>query len=827
MKPFPHYRQLEQMDCGPTCLRMVAKHYGRHYSAQTMRERAQIGKDGVSMLGIAEAAEAVGFKTVGVRVTLDKLIEDAPLPCILHWGQNHFVVLHKVTKGSVSRRLLQGITGGRSSGTGVSPVLGYTATNKTQLNDPPVIGNQATHNNNTNDLQLPETPRTDPTPSTALFHIADPASTLVTYTAEEFERRWLSAEHEGEKKGLALLLEPGTRFYEEEGEKVEGLRLGQLMGYLLRYRSLVVQLGLGMLAASGLSLLLPFLTQAVVDVGIGTQNLSFVYLVLVAQLVLTLSSSAVGFLQGWILLHISVRLNLTILSEFLAKLMRLPLSFFDVRQFGDIMQRIGDHHRIEAFLTGQTLSVAFSLFNLLMFGFVLAYYHLSIFLVALGASLVYAGWVVGFLRKRRKLDTRRFDVSSRNQGQLVQLIQGMQDIKLAGAETGKRWEWERTQARLFRWNVQFLSLSQFQQAGAVLINQGKNIFITFLAAKAVIAGELTLGGMVSVQYILGQFNAPIEQLIGFMQSWQDAQISLERLNEVHGLADEEPAHLPLRQEWDHAQDLRIEHLSYTYPGAGNEPVLRDISLTIPHGKTTAIVGTSGSGKTTLLKLLLRFYAPQKGGIYLTSPASSPVRRGGALGRNGVEMELPAGEVRGGGLNLDRISHGAWRQQCGVVMQEGFLFSDTIAHNIAVSDEVIDEDRLYRAARTANIHAFIESLPMGYHTKIGAEGNGISQGQKQRILIARSVYKDPQLLLFDEATNALDANNEAVILQNLEEFFEGRTVVVVAHRLSTVKNAHQILVMEKGEIVERGTHAELVARQGKYFELVSNQLELAV
>ncbi|TDB57958.1 peptidase domain-containing ABC transporter [Arundinibacter roseus] len=798
MKPFPHYRQLENMDCGPTCLRMVAKHYGRHYSAQTMRERAQIGKDGVSMLGIAEAAEAVGFKTVGVRITLDKLVEEIPLPCILHWGQNHFVVLHKITGDSVSRRFLQGIRGGR----------------KPTVDELPV-SRGADHQE---DIY---TPRTQSTTGSALFHIADPASTLVTYSAEEFERRWLSGEHEGQKKGLALLLEPSTRFYEEEGEKVEGLRLGQLMGYLLRYRQLVVQLGLGMLVASGLSLLLPFLTQAVVDVGIGTQNLSFVYLVLVAQLVLTLSSSAVGFLQGWILLHISVRLNLTILSEFLAKLMRLPLSFFDVRQFGDIMQRIGDHQRIESFLTGQTLSVAFSVFNLLMFGFVLAYYHLSIFLVAVGASVLYTLWVVGFLRKRRKLDTKRFEVSSRNQSQIVQLIQGMQDIKLSGAETGKRWEWERTQARLFRWNVQSLSLSQFQQAGAVLINQGKNIFITFLAAKAVIAGELTLGGMVSVQYILGQFNAPIEQMIGFMQSWQDAQISLERLNEVHGLADEEPAGLPLRQEWDQAQDIQIDNLSYTYPGAGNEAVLRNINMTIPYGKTTAIVGTSGSGKTTLLKLLLRFYSPQEGRISLVPGSlnnSLPLISG-----------LPPNYKSAStfGLHLERISHSAWRQQCGVVMQEGFLFSDTIARNIAVNDELIDQDKLHRAAQTANIHEFIESLPMGYHTKIGAEGNGISQGQKQRILIARSVYKDPQLLLFDEATNALDANNEAVILQNLQEFFQGRTVVVVAHRLSTVKNAHQILVMEKGEIVEQGTHAELVAKNGKYFELVSNQLELAV
>ncbi len=806
---FPHYRQFDGMDCGPTCLRMVAKHYGRHYSAQTMRERAQIGKDGVSMLGIAEAAEAIGFKTVGVRVSLEKLVADAPLPCVLHWGQNHFVVLHKVSQGSVGRRFLQGIRGGRNptvdleSGTGEPPVRGHTA----------------------------NTAPTPPTASTALFHIADPAASLITYTAEEFERRWLSSEHEGESKGLALLLEPGTRFYEEEGEKVEGLKLSQLLGYLFRYKKLVAQLGLGMLAASGFSLLLPFLTQAVVDIGIGTQNVGFLYVVLIAQTVLTLSSSAVGFLQSWILLHISVRLNLTILSEFLAKLMRLPLSFFDVKQFGDIMQRIQDHHRIEQFLTGQTLSVVFSLFNLVVFGFVLAYYNTTIFLVAVGASAAYALWVVAFLRQRRRLDTKRFEVSSRNQSQIVQLIQGMQDIKLAGAETGKRWEWERTQARLFKWSVQSLSLSQWQQAGAVVINQGKNIFITFLAAKAVIDGQMTLGALVSVQYILGQFNAPIEQLIGFLQAWQDAQLSLERLNEVHGLPDEEPADTPLRHDWDPRQDLRIQNLSYTYPGAGNEPVLRNIDLTIPHGKTTAIVGTSGSGKTTaivgtsgsgkttLLKLLLRFYPVGGGRISLVEGEAAKTEL-----PEGIVGTSPGESTRG--LGLEMLSHSAWRQRCGVVMQEGFLFSDSIARNIAVCEEVIDQERLYRAARTANIHGFIESLPLGYHTKIGAEGNGISQGQKQRILIARSVYKDPQLLLFDEATNALDANNEATILQNLEEFFHGRTVVVVAHRLSTVKNAHQIVVMEKGEIVERGTHTELVARQGKYFELVSNQLELA-
>jgi ATP-binding cassette subfamily B protein len=419
------------------------------------------------------------------------------------------------------------------------------------------------------------------------------------------------------------------------------------------------------------------------------------------------------------------------------------------------------------------------------------------------------------------IDTKRFDVSSHNQSKIIQLIQGMQDIKLSGAETSKRWEWERIQAQLFKWSVRSLSLSQFQQAGALLINQSKNIFITFLAAKAVVNGQLTLGGMVSIQYILGQFNAPIEQMIGFLQSWQDAQLSLERLNEVHELADEEPAGESKRKTWDQQQDISLNNITYTYPGAGNEPVLKSINLTIPNGKTTAIVGTSGSGKTTLLKLILRFYEPQTGTITLgkfsTRKLNSEAKEAG---------NMTPHSLQGGELGLKYISHKAWRLQCGVVMQDGFIFSDTIARNIAVSDEVIDQERLYQAGHVANIHEFIESLPLGYHTKIGAEGNGISQGQKQRILIARSVYKNPQLLLFDEATNALDANNEAVIIRNLDEFFKGRTVVVVAHRLSTVRHADQIVVMDKGEIVEIGTHAELVLARGKYFELVSNQLELA-
>ncbi len=792
-KTFPIYLQLDAMDCGPTCLRMVSKHYGKHYTAQTLRERSQISREGVSMLGISEAAEKIGFRTVGVRVTTEKLIQEVPLPAILHWEANHFVVLHAIEKkhGAIGREFLKGLWGGRKA----------NDTLPTGQLDPISSG------------RFSRLRSQDEHKDVVFFYVADPARGLISYTQREFEQHWLAREAEGKAEGVALLLEPTPQFYEEEEEKATSKISGlfSMVRYLWQYRRLVAQLGIGMLVGSVIQLLFPFLTQSVVDVGINTQNLVFINIVLIAQLMLMLSRSAVEFIRSWILLHISVRINLTILSEFLSKLMRLPLSFFDVKQFGDIMQRIGDHHRIESFLTGQTLTVLFSLFNLVIFGFALAFYNLTIFGVALGASILHTGWVILFLKQRRKLDTKRFTVSSRNQSHIVQLIQGMQDIKLAGAEIAKRWEWERIQAKLFQWNVKSLALSQYQAAGALIINEGKNIFITFLAAKAVIDGQLTLGGMLSVQYILGQFNSPIGQLLGFIQGWQDAQMSMERLNEVHEMKDEEGSGLFARKIWDPRQDIVVERLSYTYPGAGNEPILSNINLHIPYGKTTAVVGTSGSGKTTLLKLLLRFYEPQTGEILLQSHLPSD------------SSKLPI--VTAGSIKLSHLSHSIWRKQCGAVMQEGFIFSDTIARNIAMGEESIDQPKLYHAAKVANIHDFIEGLPLGYHTRIGAEGNGISQGQKQRILIARAVYKDPKLLLFDEATNSLDANNEAVILKNLEEFFKGRTVIVVAHRLSTVKNADQIVVMEQGVIVERGTHKELVALKGKYFELISNQLDL--
>lgn len=741
------------------------------------------------MLSIAEAAEAIGFRTMGVKLTFEKLTTEAPLPCIIHWKQNHFVVLYAV-KGTSSNWMSR-VKGGRQ----ITDLTNFT---------------QFSKKNNSVEEDYTVTPACDWPFSakyipeipisqrrTGTVFVADPGKGLITYTAEEFCQHWLSSQTGNQQEGIVLLLEPTPTFYEQEDEKVTSYGFKRVIGYLWQYKWLFLQLAIGLLVGSGLQLIFPFLTQSVVDVGIDTQNLSFVYLVLGAQLMLMVGRLSVEFIRSWILLHISTRINLSILSDFLIKLMRLPVSFFDSKQFGDLMQRIGDHHRIESFLTGQTLSVLFSMLNLILFGVVLAIYNVTIFGVFMLSSLLYIGWVALFLRQRRKLDFKRFDVSAKSQSSLVQLIQGMQEIKLAGAERYMRWAWERLQARLFRLQMRGLVLSQYQQAGAFSINEGKNIFITFLAAQAVINGQLSLGAMLAMQQIVGQLNGPIEQLISFVQGLQDAKISLERLNEIHTVQDEEQASKHRIDQFPVCSDLRLNRLTYQYPGAGNEPVLRNINLLIQSGKTTAIVGMSGSGKTTLLKLLLRFYEPN------------------------------SGEIRLGEAALNNIGHSQWRIQCGVVMQEGFLFSDTIARNIAVGVERIDATKLDHAVRVANLSEFVSGLPSGLHTKIGTEGNGISQGQRQRILIARAVYKDPQFIFFDEATNALDATNEAIIMKNLDEFFTGRTVVVVAHRLSTVCHADQIVVLDKGMLTESGTHAELVARRGDYWRLVKNQLELGV
>lgn len=752
---FPHFRQLDTMDCGPTCLRMVAKHYGRALSAQRLREAAEIGKDGVNLLGIAQAAEKVGFRALAVKVSIEKLQKDAPLPCIVHWGQNHFVVVYKISLGNFlsKSRALQQTQGDKERG-------------RSDNND--------------------------------WVHVADPARGLLKYSFAEFESQWATTVTDGARTGVALLLETTPAFHDKEDEFEQakgGKTLTGLFSHFFRYRSLVIQLILGLLTGSIIQLILPFLTQSVVDTGIQTRNLNFIYLVLGGQLMLFIGRMSVDFIRSWILLHISTRINLSILSDFLGKLLRLPVAYFESKQTGDILQRVGDHSRIESFLTGTSLSVLFSLFNLVIFSAVLAFYNLTIFGVFFIASVLYAVWVTLFLKYRKTLDHKRFALNSKNQSTLIQLVQSVPELKLNNATIRKRWDWENLQVSEFKLNIKSLALQQYQQSGALFINEGKNIFITFLAATAVVYGQMTLGAMLAVQYILGQLNSPVEQLVGFIQRLQDARLSLERLNEVHAIDDEEPAGKHFIRRLPENKDIKIENLTYTYPGAGNEPVLTDLNLHIPQGKVTAIVGSSGSGKTTLIKLLLKFIEPQKGGIKI------------------------------GNLQFSNIGYDYWRSLCGTVMQEGFIFSDSIANNIAISDERPDIDKLLHAVRVANIQDFIESLPLSYNTKIGSEGNGISQGQKQRLLIARSVYKDPEYLFFDEATNALDAENERIIMENLSEFFAGKTVVVVAHRLSTVKNANQIIILEKGKVVETGTHEQLCRINGRYFELVKNQLEL--
>jgi ATP-binding cassette subfamily B protein len=709
---------------------MVAKYYGRHFNLDTLRELTWKTREGVSLLTISDAAEKIGFRTQGVRLTIDKL-KEIPLPTILHWTQDHFVVLYKVS---------------------------------TKKNS-------------------------------SFYHISDPAHGLVKYSEEEFVKCWASTKQQGEHAGIALLMQPTAEFYKDEGEKVNKTGFRYLFSYLKPYRKLITQLLLGFLTGSILSLIFPFLTQAIVDVGIATNNLNFIVLVLIAQLVLTVSQTAVGFIRSWIMLHTSTRISIALISDFLIKLMKLPIRFFDTKMIGDLRQRIDDNQRIQSFLTGSLISMSFGIFTFVIYSFVLAWYSLNILLVFYLGSALYVLWILLFMKKRKEIDYKRFNAAAANQSNVYQLITGMQEIKLNNCEKQKRWEWERIQARLFRVSVKGLMLSQNQQAGSVFINQTVNILISFMAAKAVVEGNMTLGMMMAVQYIIGQLNSPVNEFIGFVQKGQDAKISLERLGEIHNREDEEPNQADKNYELPQQTDITVDSLSFQYEGPKSPKVLSNISLTFPQNKTTAIVGASGSGKTTLIKLLLGFYPPAEGSIKI------------------------------GGIAMEQFNMEMWRSNCGTVMQDGFIFSDSIANNIAVGEDFPDKERLLYAVKTANISDYIESLPLRYNTKIGQEGIGLSQGQKQRILIARAVYKNPGFLFFDEATNALDANNERVIMQNLTDFFEGKTVITVAHRLSTVKNADQIVVLENGKVVEVGTHTELAEKKGHYYNLVKNQLEL--
>ena len=746
---FPHFVQLDAMDCGPTCLRMIAKYYGRNYTLQYLRERSFITREGVSMLGISDAAEAIGFRTSGVKITLEQLKNDVPLPCILHWNQNHFVVLYKVKKNNS-------------------------------------LWLQCLFNISHKNSQLS-------TFNSQLF-IADPASKKVIFNEKEFKRCWISSRIGEKDTGTALLLEPGPEFYTVEDEKEKRNRgLSFFYRYLTPFKKQFVQLILGMVTISLLQLIMPFLTQSLVDIGIRDNNLSFITLILIAQLVIFLARLSVDFIRSWILLHVNTRINIALISDFLSKLMRLPIRFFDTKMVGDIMQRIGDHRRIEEFMTGTSISTLFSFVNFIVFGFVLGYYNMTILGLFMLGNGLYVAWILAFMKYRRELDVKRFAQAAGEQSNLFQLITGMQEIKLNNCETEKRWQWERIQVKLFKISIKGLALGQYQQLGSVFFNQTTNILISFLAAKSVIEGNMTLGMMMSLTYIVGQLTSPIEQFIGFARSFQDAKISLERLSEIHQREDEVQVSDIRQTVLPANRTITVENLSFSYDGADRDYVLNNINLTIPERKVTAIVGASGGGKTTLVKLLLGFYEPNKGSIKI------------------------------GGVPLQNINPHVWRAHSGSVMQDGFIFSDTIAHNIAVGVDAIDKERLLHAVTVANIRDFIDELPLGYNTKIGMEGNGISQGQRQRILIARAVYKNPEFIFLDEATNALDSNNEKEIMEQLRRFYVGKTVIVVAHRLSTVRDADNIIVLDNGIIAEEGTHHELTAMKEIYYRLVENQL----
>lgn len=725
IKRFPHYKQNDQMDCGAACLRIVFKHYGQLVSVQKIRKLCQTTKHGVNLLGVSEAAEKLGFRTQGVRLSLHQL-QEIELPCILHWNQNHFVVLYKIRKGK--------------------------------------------------------------------YYVSDPATGLMVYGEKDFSENWFSTKEL--HAGLSLMLSPGPAFYQLDDDEAE-LKLGwsKLFRYFYKYKKLFFQLILGMLLGTLLQLLTPFLTQSVVDIGINTKNINFINLILIAQLMLFVGQTSVSFIRSWILLHITTRVNISILTDLLIKIMRLPMHFFDLKTHGDIMQRMSDQQRVESFITGDTLTSLFSLLNMIIFGMLLLVYNKTIFLVFFVATALYTIWILAFMRYRRELDHRRFKIASQNQTYVVEMIQSVKDIKLNNAQKQKRWAWESLQAKLFKFKVESLSLSQYQSIGSMAINQAKNIFITYIAAKAVIEGDITLGGMMAIQYIVGMVSSPVESLLGFMQSYQDAKISLERLNELYTTNEEEDVQKDYIQKLPEDTSIEMRNVTFRYYGAGNEPIFDGINLTFPAGKTTAIVGASGSGKTTILKLLLRFY------------------------------EYEAGEILIGGKRLDQFDFQLWRDSCGSVLQDNHVFADTIEGNITVNDESIDENKITRAIEIANLNEFIADQPFGLSTKIGTAGKGISQGQRQRLMIARAIYKDPSFIFLDEATNSLDANNEKMIVEKLDQFFRQRTVIVVAHRLSTVRNADNIIVLDKGKVVEQGAHADLVSKRGYYYELVKNQLEL--
>jgi ATP-binding cassette subfamily B protein len=724
---FPFVKQLDAMDCGPACLKMIAGFYKKNFSLDYLRKKCYITREGVSFLGLSEAADSIGFRTMGVKIPYDILAEKVTLPCIVHWQQKHFVVVYRIKYDKI--------------------------------------------------------------------RIADPATGLIKITREEFEKKWITSVTDGKQTGLALVIEPTPSLYdtEDQPEKSDGFRF--LVKYFKLYHKYFGQLLLGLLIGSFIQLVIPFLTQSIIDIGLNNNDIGFIYLILFAQLALVAGRMSVEFIRGWLLLYIGSRVNVAIVSGFLQKMMALPAAFFDSKLTGDILQRIEDNNRIEEFLTSASLSILFSFVNLLVFGIVLAIFSFKIFGIFLVGTGLYILWVSLFMKPRAKLDNLRFKEMSVSNSKLISIINGMQEIKLTQSELSKRWDWEKHQANLFGLKVKGLGLIQYQSAGATLISEVMNILITIVAATAVLKGNMTLGMMLAVQFIIGQMNVPVNQIIGFFRMSQDAKMSLDRLAEVHNMEDEEPDSDNKVRKLPENKNIQITDISFQYEGPRSPYALKNTNLLIEENKVTAIVGVSGSGKTTLLKMLLGFYQPATGGITI------------------------------GDTDLSRISLKLWREKVGAVMQDGFLFPDTIAGNIAPGAEPIDEIRLIEAAEPANIGSFIKSLPLGFNTKIGANGHGLSEGQKQRLLIARVLYKNPDILIFDEATNSLDANTEKAIVENLSDFFKGKTVIIVAHRLSTVRHADKIVVLDSGQIVETGNHEILIEKRGAYYNLVKNQLEL--
>jgi len=732
MKKFPFYRQLEAKDCGPTCLKIVAKYYGKTLNIQNLRNFSETNRLGSSLQNLAKAAENLGFRSLGIRLDLDKL-KEIQLPCILHWNSNHYVVLYKIEQKKAG--------------------------------------------------------------SKKVYFIADPAIGLQKYDEQGFIKNWGAGNSAATPEGIVLILETTPKFYMAAEQHNKELDFTFLLRYIKPYRKFIAQLIVGLMAASLLQLIAPFLTQSIVDVGVQNQNMHFVYLILIAQLFLFIGRTSLEFIRSWMLLNLSTRINISMISDFFIKLMNMPIGYFDVRITGDVLQKINDYNRVQRVLTNSSLTVFFSILNLLISGTVLLIFNYQIFLIYLFGSILFFLWIFLFLKRRKKLDNERFAEQKKEKDKIIELTNGMQDIKLHNAEQQKRWGWEYIQASLFKVSMKGLALEQTQNIGSNFINELKNIIITFFSAKLVIEGQLTFGMMVAISGLVGSLNAPILQLIGFIREIQDAKISLLRLSEIYTKKDESAADEGTIEAVPTNSSIRFKDISFRYPGSNFE-VIKDLNLEIPHQKVTAIVGSSGSGKTTLMKLMMKFYAPTSGTI----------------------------EV--GNTSLNYISQKAWRHHIGAVLQEGFIFNDTIANNIALGIETFDVERLYYAANVANINNFVETLPGSYNTMLGTEGVGMSTGQKQRVFIARAVYKDPKILFFDEATSALDANNEKEIMEKLNIFFKQKTVVVIAHRLSTVMNADQIVVLEKGKVVEQGSHTDLITQKGYYYNLVKNQLQLA-